>query len=95
MTSCYRVFECPLACRFEGQLETNVRDIVFFVGDIGPQRPVRGAEASGDFYLNRQGPGICQFYLPGTYLVPAGDIAFVVEYIIVRLEIHELRLDLD
>ncbi|MBA7473754.1 hypothetical protein ES707_09098 [subsurface metagenome] len=72
-----------------------MRCIVFFIGSLGLQRPVRSAEAASDFYLNRQRSRVCNFNLPGAYFVPAGNIAPVVEDVIFRLEIHQLRFNLN
>ena len=62
--------ERMLASRLKLLLESRMRRIVFFVGAVRLQRPVRGAESASDFNLYRQRSRVCHFYFPGTCLCP-------------------------
>ena len=89
------IAERLLTTRLKLQHKTSMSRIVFFVGGLGLQCPVRGAEAASDFDLNRQRSRVCNFNLPCSYLIPTGNIAPVVKDVVFRFEIHQLRLNLN
>ena len=68
---------------------------MFFVGSICLYRPVCSIKTACNLNLYRQFTSIGNLDFPGAYFVPAGNVATPVESIVFRLEIHQLRLNVD